>query len=102
MYLVVQNFPEERIIFASNSKVEAERYFGLQVKQGKGWFEFREEGRKIPLLAGGEQLYSPYAPSRWDLMQISAEMQNSKAAETEKATFIHPTCTIQSLQSTWE
>lgn len=101
MYLVVQDFPEEKVIFASSLKEEAQKYFDLQVHHGKGWFELREEGRKIPLLAGGEELFSPYAPSRWDLMQLSAEMKNNNNTETEYPYFF-PDNGHQYLQSVWE
>ena len=101
MYLILQNFPEEKIIFASESKEETERYFNLQVRHGKGWFEFRKEGIKVPLLAGGEQHFSPYSPSRWDLMQLSIEMQNRKIEESE-STDIFPHDKLHPLQSAWD
>ncbi len=101
MYLILQNFPEEKIIFASESKEETEKYFNLQVQHGKGWFEFRKEGKKVPLLAGGEQHYSPYSPTRWDLMQLSTEMQNRKDEDTE-STEIFPHDGFHPLQSAWD
>ncbi len=101
MYMILQNFPEEKIIFASESKEETERYFNLQVRHGKGWFEFRKEGIKVPLLAGGEQHFSPYSPSRWDLMQLSIEMQNRKIEESE-STDIFPHDKLHPLQSAWD
>ncbi len=83
MYLVLQSSPREKILFASNSKEEAGKFFDLKVKHGKGWFELKEEGNRTPLHAGGELLYSPYEPSRLDLIQISTEMQEGTENETK-------------------
>ena len=69
MYLVIQNFPEEKILFASVSETEAKIFFDLQVEHGTGWFELWEEGVDFPLQVGGEQFYSPYDPKKWDIMQ---------------------------------
>ena len=58
MYIVMQSFPDEKIVFASHSEKEATSYFDLQVQHGKGWFELWQENNDGPLRTGGEQFYT--------------------------------------------
>ena len=74
MFLVMQSFPEEKILFASSSEGEASNFFKLQLKHGAGWFELWEEGCEMPIQAGGEQFYSPYQPNKWDVMRTMSTM----------------------------
>ena len=58
MFIVMQSFPDEKILFASDSEKEATNYFHLQIQHGKGSFVLWQENNDIPILTGGEQFYS--------------------------------------------
>ena len=58
MFIVLQSFPDEKILFASDSEKEATNYFHLQIQHGKGYFELWQENNDLPILTGGEQFYS--------------------------------------------
>ena len=58
MFIVMQSFPDEKILFASDSEKEATNYFHLQIQHGKGSFELWQENNDIPLLTGGDDFYS--------------------------------------------
>jgi len=66
MFIITQSFPEEKILFASNSRAEANSYFSLQIQHGQGWYELWEEGSDIPLQSDGDRFYAPYNPEKWD------------------------------------
>lgn len=58
MFIVMKSFPDEKILFASDSEIEAIDYFNLQIQNGQGFFELWQENTDFPILTGGEQLYS--------------------------------------------
>ncbi len=60
MFIVIQSFPDEKILFASDSEKEATNYFHLQIQHGKGSFELWQENNDIPILSGGEEFYSSH------------------------------------------
>ena len=64
MYLVTQNSPEKKILFASSSAFEAYRFFSWQINSGEGWFELWLEGDKKPLREGGEKFFAPHPPKK--------------------------------------
>lgn len=59
MYIVMQSFPDEKIVFASHSEKEASCFFDRQVQHGKGRFELWQENNDGPLRIGGKHLYTP-------------------------------------------
>ena len=58
MFIVMKSFPNEKILFASDSEKEATDYFNMQIQHGQGFFELWQENTDFPILTGGEQLYS--------------------------------------------
>jgi len=101
MYLVMQSFPEEKIVFASSSEKEANDYFDLQVQHGNGWFELWQEGSEIPCQVGGDQFYAPYS-------SVSAAIHNNRFspnAEKFQGQKKHPVFTSdkhQLILTSWE
>ncbi len=73
MFIITQSFPEEKILFASNSKAEANSYFRLQVQHGQGWYELWEEESDVPLLADGDRFYAPYNPDKSSSRRLPPE-----------------------------
>jgi len=73
MFIISQSFPKEKILFASNSRDEANSYFKLRVQHGQGWYELWEEGSDVPLQADGDRFYAPYDPDTWNARRIPLE-----------------------------
>ena len=69
MFIVMQSFPDEKILFASDSEKEATNYFNLQIQHGKGCFELWQENNDVPILTGGEQFYAAPAPASAGIYQ---------------------------------
>ncbi len=84
MFIVIQSYPDEKVLFASSSKTDAYKYFDLQVEHGKGWFELWQEGLDIPLQTGGEQFYAPYHSLSWDDKQATAAKTGALEKTSER------------------
>jgi hypothetical protein len=79
MFIVIQSYPDEKILFASSSKMDAYKFFDLQVEHGKGWFELWQEGQEIPLQTGGEQFFAPYHSPTWANQRTTTHTTGSNA-----------------------
>lgn len=58
MYVIRQSFPDEKIVFASESVNEATTYFNLQLQHGRGWYELWDENTDMPMRSGGQDFSS--------------------------------------------
>lgn len=69
--MVMECFPEEKVLFASNSADEAMDYFDRQVLHGDGWYELWMDGGGTPVQAGGFSANQPQRRTRnpYDLTQ---------------------------------
>ena len=70
IYKVKQTFPFERDLFESNKEDEAVDFLDNLIFLGDGWFELWEEGYDMPIQAGGEQAFSPYHPTEFNVMNL--------------------------------
>lgn len=75
MFLVMQSFPKEKVLFASRSAAGASVFFNLQAGHGCGWFELWEEGSDVPIDAGCEQFFSPCHPKKREIMRTVSQMK---------------------------
>ncbi len=82
IFMVKQTFPIERILFESNNEDEAIDFLDNLILLGDGWFEVWEEGYDVPIQAGGEQAFSPYQPTKWDVLSVITALE--KVTETQK------------------
>ncbi len=87
MYLVIQSFPEEKVIFASISEEIAFDFFHIQVAHGKGWFELRKEENGVPLLTGGEHFFFPYHPDKWKKQEDRVSGTEEDSSEVNQHLF---------------
>ncbi len=86
IFLVKQTFPIERILFESNIEEEAIDFLDNLILLGDGWFEVWEEGYDVPIQAGGEQAFSPYQPTKWDVLSVISALE--RVIETQRNTTI--------------
>lgn len=82
IFMVKQTFPIERILFESNNEEEAIDFLDNLILLGDGWFEVWEEGYDVPIQAGGAQAFSPYQPTKWDVLTVISALE--KVTETQK------------------
>lgn len=85
IFMVKQTFPLERILFETNAEDAAIDFLNNLILKGDGWFEVWEEGYDVPIQAGGEQAFSPYQPTKWDVLSVISALESITETKRHKS-----------------